>query len=140
MKILRTILTIILLVFVAQCFAQSASAANIKLDKSKSNSTIEWTSIIHDFGDIEFNVPVTADFEFENISKEPLAIINVKSSCGCTVPEYSRDPVLPEQTATISATYNAKREGVFQKSVTVTLSDNSQHRLLLKGVVVSKEN
>ena len=71
-----------------------------------------------------------------NNSEEPVAILTVKSSCGCTVTDYSKEPVLPRKSSSVSATYNAKKQGLFQKTVTVTMSDNQHYKLILKGIVV----
>jgi hypothetical protein len=101
-------------------------------------ATVDWVSLTHDFGEIKLNKPATATFEFTNNGNEPVAIIVVKASCGCTVTDYSKEPVLPKKSSTVSATYNSKRKGFFQKSVTVTMNDNQQYRLTLKGTVVEE--
>ncbi len=99
--------------------------------------TIKWVNSIIDLGEIPLNVPAEAIFEFSNIGSEPVLIASVKSSCGCTVPEYSKEPVLPKASSTLSAIYNAKSLGAFQKTITVITNDNLEHRLTLKGKVVA---
>jgi hypothetical protein len=100
---------------------------------------ITWTQTVHDFKDIPARKPVTASFEFENKGKEPITVTKVRSSCGCTVANYSKEPVLPGKTGQVSATYNAVKHGAFNKSVTVYMSDNTQYRLSLKGNVEKAE-
>ena len=102
--------------------------------------TIQWVSSIIDLGEVPLNVPAKAIFEFSNISSEPVFITSVRSSCGCTVPDYSKEPVLPKASSTVSAIYNAKTPGAFQKTVTVITNDNKEHKLTLKGKVVENKS
>src|SRR5882672_10561109 len=75
-----------------------------------------------DFGEIfEKAGPATHQFEFTNLSNRPIKILNVKPSCGCTTPDWTRDPVLPGKTGFIQARFDPKgRPGFFTKSLTVT--------------------
>jgi hypothetical protein len=77
-------------------------------------------SNIHDFGEISKDKPVTAEFEFVNEGATPLIILDTKASCGCTVAEYTKDPIPPGGKGIIKAVYNAKNQGIFNKSITVT--------------------
>jgi len=135
MKTIKTILTLFVLLTVIICNAQIAS--NTKSETAEESSKpVEWKSLTYDFGEVKYNQPVTATFEFTNNGIEPLAIMAVKSSCGCTVTDYSKEPVLPKKSSSVSATYNSKRKGGFQKSITVTMNNNKQYRLTLKGNVI----
>jgi hypothetical protein len=95
----------------------------------------------HDFGTIkEEDGPVSHDFKFTNTGKAPLIISNVKASCGCTTPEWTKDPVLPGKTGFIRAVYNtANRPGNFNKSLTITANtEPATTTLFINGVVVPK--
>ncbi|MBP5716775.1 MAG: DUF1573 domain-containing protein [Bacteroidales bacterium] len=100
---------------------------------------LTFTKSSHDFGTIrESDGDVTAEFEFQNTGDAPLLILRAASSCGCTAPDYPRQPIRPGQGGKITVTYHAKgRPGPFQKSVTVY--DNAQQRtqLTIMGNVVS---
>lgn len=113
--------------------------SQLTTDKAVKPVNIEWSEKIHDFKDIPVGTPVTATFTFKNVGKEPITVTRVKSSCGCTVASYSKEPVLPGKEGEVSATYNAAKQGSFNKSVNVYMSDNSQLRLSLKGKVLAKE-
>lgn len=64
---------------------------------------------------------VTHVFEFTNTGNAPLILTNVQASCGCTTPMWSREPVAPNGTGSITVTYNPKnRPGPFNKSITIT--------------------
>ena len=89
-----------------------------------------------DFGTAKFNKPVTVTYEFTNISKEPVLIENVKASCGCTVPTWTKEPVLPGKTGKITATYSANAIGKPTKTVYFKRKGVDQEKeLILTGTV-----
>ena len=101
------------------------------------NATIEWTILSHDFGKIEQNKEVSYEFVFKNPGMMPLIISEVKSSCGCTVPQYPKEPIAPGGTGKIKVIYDAKEEGYFSKTVTVyTNTSEGLTKLYIKGEVV----
>jgi len=97
---------------------------------------VEWAETTHDFGTIKQGVPVTYQFEFTNKGKVPVVITNAKGSCGCTTPDWTRDPVLPGGKGYVKATFNAAAPNAFEKTVTVTANvEGGQKVLHIKGVV-----
>lgn len=105
---------------------------------------IEIAEKTYDFGTIkEEDGRVSHVFTFKNISDGPLTIKNVRASCGCTTPAWSREPIAPNTEAQITVTYNASgRPGAFHKSVTVTLSNGTEdftRVLFIKGKVTPKQ-
>ena len=96
----------------------------------------EWQETSHDFGNVELNKPVSFEFEFTNKGQAFLVISNVVASCGCTVAEYTKDPVPPNGKGMVKATYDAANPGVFNKSITVTANvEGGPETLYIKGVV-----
>ena len=90
----------------------------------------------HDFGLIPFNGDGTVEFKFTNTGKTPIILSNCQSSCGCTVPEWPKDPIPPKGTGSIKVKYNTTRVGPFTKTVTVTSNDpGSPNVLTIKGTV-----
>ena len=73
----------------------------------------------YDLGKMKQNVPATATFTVTNISKDPLIIEAANPTCGCTISDYTHSPILPGQTGTIKATYNASGSGSIHKTLTV---------------------
>lgn len=71
----------------------------------------------HEFGTILWKNPVTATFKITNKGDKPLVISNVTTSCGCTVADWTKEPIAPGATGTVSSTFDAKAIGRFQKSV-----------------------
>jgi len=103
---------------------------------------ITFTKTQHDFGKInEADGRVTTIFEFKNEGMTPLVLSNVRASCGCTTPNWTKTPVEPGQTGNISVTYNPNgRPGKFQKTITVTSNGSEQPvKLYIKGEVIPKQ-
>src|SRR5687768_18499309 len=89
----------------------------------------------HDFGQIPQGKPVYYDFEIVNTGKTPLKLDDVHASCGCTTPEWSREPIAPGATAKIKVGYNAAAEGDFEKPITITYNTNQSKLLKIRGTV-----
>lgn len=88
-----------------------------------------------DFGKIPQGKPVTHTFQFTNTGKTSFTLENVQASCGCTTPEWNKNPVAPGQTASIIVGYNAASEGVFSKPVTITYNGNLTKQINIRGEV-----
>lgn len=112
-----------------------ANAELIDDEKKEHKANVKWDSKTIELVNIEQNNPVQAKFIFINKGESPVMINKVKSSCGCTVASYEKEPVMPGEKGVVIATYNAKRKGAFRKSVTVFLCDNTTHVLVMKGNV-----
>lgn len=97
-----------------------------------------WLSEKHNFGAFDEDMgPVTCEFVYINDTAEPVAITQARSSCGCTQPRYSRDPIAPGDSASILVTYDPQgRPGKFSKNVGVDLSTGERKKLLIYGTVV----
>jgi hypothetical protein len=85
------------------------SKANIVVDKE-----------MHDYGTIENGANGTCEFKVTNTGTEDLIIENAKGSCGCTVPDWPKEPIKPGKSAVMSVKYDTKRTGPINKSVTIT--------------------
>ena len=109
--------------------------------KAQQAETLVFTEKTFDFGTVkEEEGPIIHEFAFINKGMEPVKILNVKASCGCTTPDWSKDPIQPGQNGFIQAQYNPQnRPGEFNKSLTVTTDAGSAPvRLYIKGNVVPK--
>lgn len=91
-----------------------------------------------DFGSIPQGVPVTHVYEFVNSGKQPLEISMVSTSCGCTTPEFTKEPVDPGVKGKITVTYDAGKAGPFKKSITIQSNTGSLKYLYIKGTVLPK--
>jgi hypothetical protein len=81
---------------------------------------IEFSKETHDYGTVKYGADGTCTFEFKNNGNEPLIISNAKGSCGCTVPEWPKEPIAPGAKGSIKVKYDTKRPGAINKSVTIT--------------------
>lgn len=133
-------LALSLLLGLGLAFTSVEVKAQDKAAPAAAAPSLKWTKTEYDFGTLTQNVPATADFEFENTGKAPVVLSNVTGSCGCTVPSWPKEPILPGKKSKISATYNAAAVGPFTKTVTVTITGASNPVILtIKGTVAEKK-
>lgn len=88
-----------------------------------------------DFGTIPQGKPVYHVFKIANAGAAPLKLDNVQASCGCTTPEWSKEPIAPGATDDIKVGYNAAAEGPFEKIITVTYNGSVTKQIKIKGNV-----
>ena len=112
--------------------AMAQKAAEIKFDK-----------VAHNFGQFPKKSPiVSCVFTYQNVGDAPLVINQAIGSCGCTVPEYTKEPVQPGQKGELKVTYNGtgKRLGHFTKSITVHCNGKTEIvRLTIEGEMTEDE-
>ena len=124
MKPFRYILTMVMMAGAAYAGAQSRLVP---------------TQEIINMGEIMFQVPKSVTFELTNKSERPLKITAVNPSCGCTTVEWPREEIAPGQSVKLSAAYDAKMLGSFQKELEVfTSEDNEPLYLTMQGRVVAE--
>lgn len=108
------------------------------VENSSVAAVMSWNLTEFDFGQIELNKPVTADFKFQNTGSLPLVIVSATGSCGCTVADYTRGEIFPGEFGEVTATYNAAKVGTFNKTVTVNANTGTGPiTLKIKGEVVN---
>ena len=112
----RTVNTFILTVLSVIFF--NATTAEIHTLKSKV-AVIEFETETLDYGTVVQNSDGLRTFNFINTGEAPLLFTKLKTSCGCTVPSYSKAPILPGESGEILIKYNTKKLGAFTKTVTV---------------------
>ncbi len=96
----------------------------------------QWQEETHDFGTIPQGTPVQNKFEFANTGKEPLIISNVQKTCGCTITDWTKEPIMPGQKGMVMAEFNAAKEGPFTKAITVQSNAKTPNvKLYFKGTV-----
>lgn len=116
-----------------------ACAINLKAQSQDTTLVIKFEKTVHDYGTIQQGSDGSVEFKFTNEGKTPLILNNVRSSCGCTVPSWTREPLPPGGSGSIKVVYNTASIGAFSKSVTVSSNaKNSDVVLMIKGNVVQK--
>ena len=129
--------SIFLLSFVVISYAQKANPDNPPASNPNA-AEISFEKTVHDYGTIVRGSNGTCEFKFTNTGKEPLILSKPRSSCGCTVPTWPKEPILPGNSDMIKVTYNTNTIGPINK--TVTVSSNAQTStviLSIKGKVVA---
>jgi hypothetical protein len=105
-----------------------------------STAEISFAATEHDFGKIKEGTLANYEFIFTNTGKAPLVLSSVQPSCGCTTPEWSKEPVMPGAKGSIKASFNSiGRPGTFQKYITVKSNASiAEVTLTIKGIVEPK--
>ena len=134
---LKSCLTLALFLSVQFLFAQTISSVDNSLNAGK----VQWVQNQINTGTVPIGTPVSREFEVKNIGTENLMILQVKSSCFCTVAEWSKEPVEPGNSAKIKVTYDSQHEGEFYRIVTVltNFDTNQSVPLALKGKVATEK-
>ena len=113
------------------------------MNVAMAQAEIKFDKISHDFGKFSEKSPkVNCVFSFQNVGDAPLVINQAIASCGCTVPEYTKEPVQPGQKGEIKVTYNGtgKRVGRFSKTITVHCNGKTEIvRLMIEGEMTQDE-
>jgi hypothetical protein len=106
---------------------------------------IKFETEVLDYGLIEYDSNGFREFKFTNTGKTPLTITSVSGECGCTTtsfegkPGWPTEPILPGKSGVIRVKYDTKREGKFEKNITVTSNAKfSSKRVRIKGEVKTK--
>jgi hypothetical protein len=101
----------------ASSFIAGNAVAQVEVSKG---AKIKFNKEVHDYGTVKYGGDGTCTFEFTNEGNEALVISNAKGSCGCTVPEWPKEPIAPGASASVKVKYDTNRPGAINKSVTIT--------------------
>lgn len=132
-------------------FSVSAQTKELKTDKKvkvKEDIKVDGPHMnleqtLMNYGTIEQDSDPYRYFSFTNTGTEPLVIKHAKGSCGCTVPEYAKAPIMPGETSEIKVRYATNRVGPFTKTITLTTNEGDdvagkKRVLTIKGKVNAK--
>lgn len=110
---------------------------------AQGTAEIKFEKTTHNFGTFSENNPkVTCKFQFTNTGNGPLVIHQAIASCGCTVPQYPKEPIKPGETGEVTITYNGagKFPGHFRKSITLRTNGKTEVvRLYVEGDMTPKD-
>lgn len=131
----KVIVSFVLLIFTAF----TLSAQEVTQITNPNAPEISFEKTIHDYGTLTQGSDGTCEFKFTNTGNEPLILSKPSSSCGCTVPTWPQEPILPGKSDIIKVTYNTNNVGPINKTVTV-LSNARTNKVILsiKGKVIAK--
>jgi hypothetical protein len=136
MKKILLALSLVTIYVVLSCSQTPQPAA-----AAKDNASIVFNETVHDFGTIPQGSDGSCEFIFKNTGEKPVVLTNVRSSCGCTVPEWPKQPIDKGIEAKIKVTYNTKIVGSFSKKISVYNNGSVAPTVLtIKGSVEAAEN
>ena len=119
-------------------FLGLAFTANTAMAQDDTKAEFKFTEEKHDFGKVPQGKPVTVKFEYTNIGEEPLILSNVQPTCGCTIADFTKTPVLKGAKGIITITFNAAVAGVFTKTIVVSSNAKTPTKYLnIVGEVVA---
>lgn len=109
---------------------------------SKGVPRISFEQNLHDFGRVIEGEKITYAFKFSNSGSADLLITDVKSSCGCTVPEFTKEPLKPGEGGTIKVTFDSSNRKGFQNKTITVISNTipSTTELKIKAMVIVPED
>lgn len=138
MKKITSIIMLTLMVITLGVNAQKEPTKTVTKAKTKA-PIIKFEKIVHDYGTIQQGANGECEFKFKNTGKEPLVLSNVVSSCGCTIPSWPKEPIMPGKSSSIKVKYDSNRVGTISKTITV-LSNATEDRITLsiKGNILAK--
>lgn len=126
------LVAIIGFLFCVLLFAEDYSVG----ETSKQVTQIRFDKTEIDMGQLEQGSPKVVSFQFKNTGEYPLLIQHVETSCGCTQPEWPKQPIKPDGSAEISVSYDAKYPGRFFKTITVFCNtEKGINELKIRGEV-----
>ena len=127
--------------------ASKVKAENVAVAAERDANAGDFPSIafnkeVHDFGTIENGTPVETIFEYTNTGNSMLVVSNIKSTCGCTVPQdWSRDPLAPGESASFTVNFNGKGKNSVTKTVTITANtEKGKEQVKIKAFVKGDPN
>ncbi|TGE18593.1 DUF1573 domain-containing protein [Hymenobacter elongatus] len=104
--------------------AQSSAVKPANAQEKVAGPQIQFDELKYDFGAIKQGDVVDHTFKFKNVGTQPLVISNIGVSCGCTTPDWTKDPIMPGKTGSISAKFNSAGKMGMQNKV-LTVESNS---------------
>lgn len=120
--------------------AMTAFAQNDDNTNPTDGPVMTFENTVVDYGEIEQNSDPVRSVAFTNTGTTPLIISNARGSCGCTVPTWPKEPVMPGETSEIQVRYDTKRIGPINKTITITTNDTAgKHILRVTGKILKPE-
>ena len=131
MKHLKIIFATTLLAAMGYASGQESSLNSVSADLGVSTTRLVWEEKHINLGKVEAGKAVEVNFHFTNTGSDPVIIKDVRTSCGCTAAKHTDAPILPGESSDIRVIYNAAKQGVFNKSVSIVTSEDD-HPVLLR--------
>ncbi|QII69691.1 DUF1573 domain-containing protein [Apibacter sp. B3706] len=111
-----------------------SNAQEIKITNYENNTV--------DYGNVNKGSNGKRIIKIQNVGDKPLIISNINTSCGCTVPQWTTEPIAPGKKGEITVTYNTSNVGRFSRTITISSNDEKKPNLpvRIEGVVLAPES
>ncbi len=110
--------------------ADQPATTQLPAEETQQTTRIQFEQGSHDFGKINKGEMVGHMFRFTNVGDAPLLIVDAKTSCGCTVPQWTKEPVMPGESGEIEVKYNGSGSGKIHKTVTILANTEPKETVL----------
>ena len=138
---MKNVLTLMILVFaVGFAVSQTTAPATSSSPTKTGGPHLEWDAVVIDYGEIKKGADPLRKATFTNTGTEPLIIKSARGSCGCTVPTWPKDPIMPGEKSAIEIRYDTQRVGPINKTVSVSTNESEEEtRVTIKGNISADE-
>jgi hypothetical protein len=131
----------ILIVFVGTALSFAQTAPSTPAAPSAGGPKLVWENTTIDYGEIKKGSDKVRKAIFFNKGTEPLVIKNARGSCGCTVPTWPKEPIMPGEQGVIEISYDTQRVGPINKTVTVQTNEGEEEtKIYIKGNISADED
>jgi hypothetical protein len=140
---MKLLVTLLLIIFFSLhgAFAQN-KAEGLPMDSTCKYPQISFAQMKYDFGKVRKGEKVTTAFHFKNTGLQPLKILQVQTTCGCTITEWSKKPIAPNTTGEISVVFDTTvKDMVGKQTKTVLVITNAKNKevlLTLEGEILNE--
>ena len=136
----RLILSLVIILGLISCESKSDNLSTSLVNNPNSAEgtnvsnvpAIEFEKTEHDFGKILQGEQVSYTFKFKNVGNAPLIISSIEKTCGCTTPNYSKEPIKPGENGKITVTYDSKGHKGFQNKRLVVKSNTNPSESIIR--------
>lgn len=131
-----------LVLLMSSVLCMAVATAQDMVSTSSITTTVQFEEPLFNFGKIEQGEKIMNVFKFINTGTEPYLITNAKGSCGCTVPKFPKEPIMPGETGELHVRFDSKgKSGAQSKRVTLTgNTETANIYLTIKGEILVAED
>lgn len=136
---LQILFCVLLAFFVVACSPKREKVYETKTIEIVDSTTID--DVVFQLGELQFRDQKKLEVIIKNTTQTPVVINEVRQFCGCTIPDYSKEPIKPGDTGKIEVLFVADHSGIFSKALKVFINEQKEpFQLLFRGSVVSGDN
>lgn len=133
LSLMKKLILLVTMAIVSATYVFGQAEQPVPVQDNPNAPVITFEKTEHDYGTVVYGGDGVCSFKFTNTGKEPLILQQPQSSCGCTVPSWPKEPILPGDSNEIKVTYNTKKVGPINK--TITVRSNAKNNTVVLRIV-----